>query len=562
MQTSRRVALIVGLILILLLTGCGKVPEPYQPPTVALVVRVVDLTTGNPVPRLDVIITVIGTDGFPKEITDNSGQAHFANALPNEKNFVQVFIAADGYETYNQGATIDKNTPLFVAQLKPYHGPTFTPTPSPTPTETFAPVPVPDTPTPTGTFTPVPPSDTPTPSPTVETPTVTPTATFTPTPPVIEQELRIETSGARVGIPGVTVTIVWGDTELWRGVTGSEGLVTLLIDSAYIGETIELSLKAEGYQSYSQQLELAEGNLPGFIRLTRDSIRPTGKLAVPLELDLPKVYVVNTEGTLLYVIDQARQPDYARQKWANGTPLIINGDGGDLNKLRVVQGPDATQWRQIGDAGLAGHSHPAWAPDTQAVIYDDNTIFSNWHIFWRDLANQIGPGDELKTGIGQGQITDPNPLYPLWTTGNRFIFRGCSTWDDQTGTCGLWLMPGRNGTPQRLSSNFNHIPTDIWGDTLVFVSSELGNWNVYKLNLNSGGAPQQLTSDTADESLAAISPDGRWVAYLSNTGAGLSVWYVSINGGNPARMFSIPTQEWGRLAPNGWSEERLSWGEE
>ncbi len=117
------VATVIGVIVAIIALvngwegGESATPSP-GPGGSALTVRVVEQGSGKPVAGLDVFITVEGSSDFPKATTDNSGQARFANALPKEKNFVQVFIAADDYEAYDQGATIDKTSPLFEVQLK------------------------------------------------------------------------------------------------------------------------------------------------------------------------------------------------------------------------------------------------------------------------------------------------------------------------------------------------------------------------------------------------------------------------------------------------------------
>jgi Tol biopolymer transport system component len=215
---------------------------------------------------------------------------------------------------------------------------------------------------------------------------------------------------------------------------------------------------------------------------------------------------------------------------------------------------------EIGDPALAGHSYPSWSPDGGRVIYEDGTVDPRgWRIFIRDL-NTNGPGsgagDMLSAGVGQGELIGRNPL---WTSGERFIFRGCNTWQPgMESECGIWLMQGNGGEPERLTNSPNHIPSDVRGDRLVYASAEAGDWNVYSLDLASG-ATRQLTEDTAADALATLSPDGRSVAFLSNRGGRLAVWTVPIQGGAAQKLFDLPA-EWGGLRADGWSEEKLSWG--
>jgi hypothetical protein len=402
-------------------------------------------------------------------------------------------------------------------------------------------------------------------------------------------------------------------------ITDSKGMARIFVDSSYAGCPGFLTVEAKGYERYTQNIDVVEGALPDVVRLkptassvvlmplnkptvtpteeptpelqlTKEStpepteestteptaeptVEPTkkptskpaniptptspaatvtGRLAIPLVMGItPKVYVVSTEGELLGVLDMARQPDYRK----DGMMLIVNGDGGPSDKLRVSDSIGDDQ-KEIGDPGLAGHSHPAWSPDSKQVIYDDNTLgCGGWCIFRRDLGSASGEGEILDTATGP--ILGANSLHPLWTTQDRFIFRGCNSWSGG-GDCGIWMMQGNRGELQKLTDNFNHIPTDVHDNVMVYVSQEASDWNVYSLNIVTG-ATRQLTFDPAADGLATISPDGLSVAFLSNRQGRLAVWWVGINGGNPQKMFDIPA-EWGTLQSDGWSEEKLSWG--
>ena len=282
----------------------------------------------------------------------------------------------------------------------------------------------------------------------------------------------------------------------------------------------------------------------------------TGRLAIPLMYgNEPKVYIAGTDGELETIVGGARQPDYS---W-DGGKLIVNGSYGTWDKLRVLD-PSGGAPYEIGDPALAGHSYPSWSPDGSQVIYEDGSVDPRgWRIFVRDLDTNgpgSGPGIMLSTGVGRGELLGRNPL---WTTRDRFIFRGCNTWETgMESECGMWLMQGDGGEPERLTNNPNHVPMDARGNTLVYVSPEAGNWNIYTLNLATG-ATQALTTDGATDGAAAISPDGRSVAFLSDRGGRLAVWYVSIGDGSPRKFFDLPA-DWGGLRENGWSEEKLAWG--
>jgi Tol biopolymer transport system component len=271
----------------------------------------------------------------------------------------------------------------------------------------------------------------------------------------------------------------------------------------------------------------------------------------------PKVYIAGTDGEVENIVGGARQPAYS----SDGSQLIVDGDYGRWDKLRVLS-PSGEDPREIGDPALAGHSYPSWSPDGSQVIYEDGTIDPRgYRIYVRDLNTNgpgSGPGTVLRAGVGRGELLGRNPL---WTTRDRFIFRGCNTWETgKESECGIWLMQGNGGEPEQLTAEPNHVPMDVYGDTVVYVSPEAGDWNIYTLDLRTG-ATRQLTTNIAADGAAAISPDGRTVAFLSNRGGRLSVWTVGIQGGTPRKFFDLPA-DWGGLRPDGWSDEKMGWGAE
>jgi Tol biopolymer transport system component len=416
------------------------------------------------------------------------------------------------------------------------------------------------------------------------------------------------------------------------GVTDSRGIARIFVGAGYVNQPGFLIVRADGYEPYTQNIDLAEGALPDVIRLTRKGTaialtsdtptptptgeatatppptpttqplpteetatlpteepsstptntptptqtptpeptteptiepaetRPTpppplhvisGRIAIPL--GGARVIIADTTGNSLGRLDMARQPDYS----PDGTMLLVNGDAGPLDKLRLSD-PNGNSQREIGDPGLGSHSHPVWSPDGTQVMYDDDTIGGlGWRIFRRDLNNRNGPGEEIFAG--PGPIVGQNPQ---WTTGDRIVFRGCKTWTGQAGECGVWVMQGNRGEPQKLTGNVNHILTDVHNDIAVFVTNEPDggeDWDVYTLNIVTGQI-NALTNDAWADGLATISPDGRWVAFVSNREGGQAVWYVGIDGGTPKKMFDIPGN-WGALAPDAWYNEKLSWGQ-
>jgi Tol biopolymer transport system component len=62
-------------------------------------------------------------------------------------------------------------------------------------------------------------------------------------------------------------------------------------------------------------------------------------------------------------------------------------------------------------------------------------------------------------------------------------------------------------------------------------------------------------SASSHDGLATFSPDGKWVAFLSNRSGAWAVWVVKADGTGLSKLFDLP-------APPtlDWTEEHLSWG--
>jgi Tol biopolymer transport system component len=81
------------------------------------------------------------------------------------------------------------------------------------------------------------------------------------------------------------------------------------------------------------------------------------------------------------------------------------------------------------------------------------------------------------------------------------------------------------------------------------------NWEVYRLAIGtSESAIVQLTDgDPAQDGLPAVSPDGKWVVFMSDRGGRWKLWYVSIEGGPVHFLSDISGQ------PIAWLEHSVQW---
>jgi hypothetical protein len=139
------------------------------------------------------------------------------------------------------------------------------------------------------------------------------------------------------------------------------------------------------------------------------------------------------------------------------------------------------------------------------------------------------------------RLTEAAPTsYPAWTPdARRIVFRvtGGLRWLDVDGS-------GRSGLiPETSEADF---PLSISPDgetLLVSRNSPEMSIDIYRFSLNGAPTPVPIVKTPAYESGASFSPDGQWVAYVSNESGRMEVyvrrlsgldrkWQVSIAGGN------------------------------
>jgi serine/threonine protein kinase/Tol biopolymer transport system component len=78
-------------------------------------------------------------------------------------------------------------------------------------------------------------------------------------------------------------------------------------------------------------------------------------------------------------------------------------------------------------------------------------------------------------------------------------------------------------------------PSRGMGDDILFFTRRDDNYNIYRININSG-AETQLTLDDDDDTYPSVSPDGSMVAFQSNRGGNYDIYTMTIHGGDVRRL--------------------------
>jgi Tol biopolymer transport system component len=237
---------------------------------------------------------------------------------------------------------------------------------------------------------------------------------------------------------------------------------------------------------------------------------------------------VSTSGTLVYAAGDTLL-DTAPMKWLDRT--------GTLSVLRSAP----SNW-----------TNPAFSPDGRLVAVDihDGVQTDIWIYDWE------------RDTLSRRTFDTADDARPVWSPdGTRIAYasrRGGSTVFNL-----YWQRADGTGDAERLTTSKNaQWPTSFHpnGRTLAFLeTASSGPTDVMMLPIDgdekSGwkpGAPAQFLKAAYSESSAMFSPDGRWIAYISNEGGRNDIFVQPYPGPGGKYQLSAATADdptWSRTAP-------------
>ncbi|MEM7345336.1 MAG: protein kinase, partial [Chloroflexota bacterium] len=298
----------------------------------------------------------------------------------------------------------------------------------------------------------------------------------------------------------------------------------------------------------------------------------SGKLAVPVNNGGGGYNVLvysMPEGQQIANITDARQPDFR----ADGVKMLVNGQGSGLDNVWEL---NVANWqRERAVSSSPSDFHPFYSPDGQRMVIGNDNLYPGAdgrphpYIFVQcGVRNPQEEGDPNCSNlhasqlVPAGQVGEIHGSSPVWTGNDWIVFKGCNTWAGGN-SCGIfWTVSwgntrsGNGQNPDMLNGidGTNTFPTDALGTNVLYHNEFNGAWDVYLTGI--GGSTVNLSnSPSSVDALGTFSPDGQWVAFISNRD-GWAVWVIPASGGSATRLFDIP---WG-APPNDWLIERMSWG--
>lgn len=265
-------------------------------------------------------------------------------------------------------------------------------------------------------------------------------------------------------------------------------------------------------------------------------------------------------GTILYSANDAtsgRSHILAQEVGSSAGPALLRdeaaqpalrGDGSRLlyrnlrNDMAGISAWDPATNLLLRFTQYAEDTLPSWNPQNNQFVFASNREGDR---LWRIYVNWADSGSEATVlSIGEAPAWHPSV--------DTIVFRGC---DNSGNRCGLWQINGSGGDRAPLTD----VPTDnrpAWspdGRYVVFMSDgRSGNFDIYRVDTSTEQVLPLTDQPTADL-LPTVSPDGDWVAFVSNRDGSWKIWAVPIAGGTATVVAPVV----GNLGS--WTDHSMQW---
>jgi len=248
------------------------------------------------------------------------------------------------------------------------------------------------------------------------------------------------------------------------------------------------------------------------------------------------------------VIDYASQPALG----PDGTKIAFRRWKSDDRGVEVMNtyGGNRKRLTNFLEDGL-----PSWSPNGQTLVF-----FSRREPDRQGRIYQVnldgGPDWVLRRG---GNVVYGE--YPTWMPDGRIVYRtiapqmGLALMNNDGSGYAL-ILPDGSATAPAVSPD---------GRYIAFMSQRDGNWEIYRINVD-GSDLKRLTNNGANDGLPTWSPTGNLIAFVSDRGGEWAIWVMNADGSNQRKLFTMPGPPDGQVfgepgySSRGWVEERISWG--
>jgi len=237
------------------------------------------------------------------------------------------------------------------------------------------------------------------------------------------------------------------------------------------------------------------------------------------------------------VVNQASQPDVS----PDGTWVAFHSWESDNLGILVAPLAGGERHKAMRVTYLED-IQPTWAPDSKRLAFGSNRHGDRkWRIYitWAE-------GQEEAQEITFGEAPDWSPV------DNRIVSRGCGP---QCEVWGLYVTDDR-GSIQELVVADPSATAPAWspdGKWIAFMSNRDGNWELYMVGADGLGL-RRLTNGPEHDGVPTWSPDGQWIAFLSHRTGAWGIYALPLAAGKDVQLvYPVPGEY-----PD-WMQEQLAW---
>jgi serine/threonine-protein kinase len=297
------------------------------------------------------------------------------------------------------------------------------------------------------------------------------------------------------------------------------------------GGSVDLDIALLNLETRTETVLIQGGSHAHYVP-TGHLVYGTGNTLRAVAFDLERRIVIGTPVPVLTPVGFTSSSEYEFDVASDGTLVYLPGFGREETSRSLVWVDRQGRETPI-EAPARPYQYPRLSPDgARVVVRSSDQELDLW--IW-DLPRGV---------MTRGTLDPASDVIAAWTPDNKRLVFSSS----RGGTTNLWVQPADGtGSATRLleSPNVQH-PTDVTPDGSQVVFYEITSDQQRDIRLLTLGAKPKVTPLVAtrfDERGGVVSPDGRWLAYDSNTSGTYEVyvrpfpavddgfWQVSTGGG-------------------------------
>ena len=201
--------------------------------------------------------------------------------------------------------------------------------------------------------------------------------------------------------------------------------------------------------------------------------------------------------------------------------------------------------RQITQRGGRNY-YPAASPDGSTVIWTS-------HRYAKGMLYYLRAGDDVVRKLTQDWNPDTREIYGTFSPDGKQVAYATT----KNGSYEIWRNPSLGSVGLQVTATEHPVRDSCaaWcptADRIAIYSTRSGNWDIWLIDLQAGGAITQLTNWETSENYPVWSPDGTRIAFRSDHTGNADIWAVDAAGGEPQPLVSDPAEEgWCAWSPDG-----------